>query len=237
MQRCRRPTSPLGSLALTAREAWNRLLGGFGVATAPPGDAEQLLTAGSKLNTNHAHILFEYYFKINILMYPPPKKKEKKLYWSRLKLLEKKVKVSPSHDRTSQWTASTLTEDFACFKKAHFFFLRRHSHLESGFALVGLQIQTCRPHPLCTAALRTSSRSGGAAVRKEKSADLFFFECSSFPLFTPKILVIRVLKSRVEEFLTWVAHTNTQREEHTSMKPTFHTRVLCMLLLEGAGEV
>lgn len=32
---------------------------------------------------------------------------------------------------------------------------------------------------------------------------LFFLECSSFPLFTPNIRVIRVLKRRVEEFLTY----------------------------------
>lgn len=31
---------------------------------------------------------------------------------------------------------------------------------------------------------------------------LFFLECSSLPLFTPKILVIRVLKSRVDELRT-----------------------------------
>lgn len=33
-------------------------------------------------------------------------------------------------------------------------------------------------------------------------------ECSSFPFFTPKILVIKVLKSRVEEFLTWKSKKN-----------------------------
>ena len=42
-----------------------------------------------------------------------------------------------------------------------------------------------------------------SSVREGEAADLFFFECSSFPFFTPKILVIRVLKRRVEEFLTW----------------------------------
>lgn len=38
--------------------------------------------------------------------------------------------------------------------------------------------------------------------RLARDPDLFSLECSSFPFFTPKILVIRVLKSRVEEFLT-----------------------------------
>lgn len=46
-----------------------------------------------------------------------------------------------------------------------------------------------------------------------KTTDLFFFECSSFPLFTPKILVMRVLKRRVEEFLTWGTHTKQRYGE------------------------
>lgn len=46
-----------------------------------------------------------------------------------------------------------------------------------------------------------------------KTTDLFFFECSSFPLFTPKILVMRVLKRRVEEFLTWDTHTKQRYGE------------------------
>lgn len=46
-----------------------------------------------------------------------------------------------------------------------------------------------------------------------RSTHLFFLECSSFPLFTPKILVMRVLKSRVEEFLTWVARVHEHRKE------------------------
>lgn len=49
-------------------------------------------------------------------------------------------------------------------------------------------------------------------VGEENQTHLFFLECSSFPLFTPKILVMRVLKRRVEEFLTWV-HSHTEEKE------------------------
>lgn len=41
------------------------------------------------------------------------------------------------------------------------------------------------------------------SIGEVEGADLFFFECSSFPFFTPNIRVIKVLKRRVEEFLTW----------------------------------
>lgn len=50
-------------------------------------------------------------------------------------------------------------------------------------------------------------------LKSQRSAHLFFLECSSFPLFTPKILVMRVLNRRVEEFLTCVVHGHTHTKE------------------------
>lgn len=50
-----------------------------------------------------------------------------------------------------------------------------------------------------------------------RGSHLFFLECSSFPFFTPKILVISVLKRSVEEFLTW---QNRGEKSHQSPKTT-----------------